>query len=145
VSVSGGPPQNFYPPDFSYKHSIPFMSNTDIRLNFTLNGVEIADSPIVVSVTPTTAIYVGGMSAVILVFMVISAWTTYTRIIKAGFDTSAEKIVSVDQKLRKILNTKMRLQNVYMGIEVSTLPHDLPTFARPLTSYTTRAEPRRRI
>ncbi|GMI34345.1 hypothetical protein TeGR_g3155, partial [Tetraparma gracilis] len=120
VSVSGGPPQNLYPPDFSYKHSIPFMSNTDIRLNFTLNGVEIADSPIVVSVTPTTAIYVGGMSAVILVFMVISAWTTYTRIIKAGFDTSAEKIVSVDQKLRKILNTKMRMQNVYMGIELTT-------------------------
>jgi hypothetical protein len=126
VSVSGGTPQELLPlTEFSYMHPIPFMSNADIELSFTLNGVEIADSPIVVSVTPTTAIYVGGMSAVILGFMVISAWTTYKRIIKTGFDTMAEKTVSVDQKLMKILTTKMRVQNMYMGIEVSTLSRSL--------------------
>jgi hypothetical protein len=125
VSMNGADPEELLPPDYSWTYPIPLLSSADVHLNITLNGEEIANSPVVVSVKPTTAIYVGGMSAALLFFMAVSAWTTYRKISSKGFDTKAEKAVSVDQKLRKILNMKMWLQNVYMGIEVSTLTQAL--------------------
>jgi hypothetical protein len=124
VSVSGGTPQELLPPDFSYTHSIPFGSFDNLSLKFTLNGVEIADSPVTVSVKPTTAIILGATITTCLLMLFVGI-IVYKKISRLGFDASAEKVESVDAKLMKILTTKMRLQNMYMGIEVSTLSRSL--------------------
>jgi hypothetical protein len=122
VSVSGGAPEELLPPDYSYTHSIPFGSFDDLALNFTFNGAEIAGSPITVPVNPSSAIYLGATVAILLLVLFVGN-ILYKIISRRGFDARAEKAVSVDAKLRKILNNKIRVQNVFMGIEVSVAAH----------------------
>jgi hypothetical protein len=126
VSINDGAPQRLLPPEYRVTYPIPLFSSSNLRLNFTLDGEEIANSPVTVSIMPLNAIYGGILVVAVLALMAVIARSTYTRISSQGFDTSAEKAVSVDKKLRQILDNKIRLQNMYMSIEVITpasLPH----------------------
>ncbi|GMI18950.1 hypothetical protein TeGR_g15277, partial [Tetraparma gracilis] len=71
VSVSGGAPEELLPPDYSYTHPIQFGSFDDLSLNFTLNGAEIAGSPITVPVNPSSAIYLGATVATLLLVLFV--------------------------------------------------------------------------
>lgn len=60
------------------------------------------------------SIVVGSVVAVLAIGKIV-----YGILSKQEFDASAEKLVSVDEKLKKILDNKIWLQNVFMGIEVT--------------------------
>jgi hypothetical protein len=132
--------------EFTHKHPVFVLSASDIELSFTLDGEEIAGSPVIVKVFPTSAInFAIGLGVALLILGVFGN--------KVGsmvaFDTSAEKIVTVDEKLRKILDTKIRSQNMFIGIEVSagtrgstcvlrlTLSLSLPSCSTPLQTCST--------
>ncbi|GMI22371.1 hypothetical protein TeGR_g11890 [Tetraparma gracilis] len=116
VSVSGGAPEELLPPDYSYTHSIPFGSFDDLALNFTLDGAEIAGSPIIVSVNPSSAIYLGATVTTLLLVL----FTNYRKIIHGDDPELAAALDAAGGVLTKE-SIKIRHQLIVLDLAVATL------------------------
>jgi hypothetical protein len=84
VRVNGGEPELLQPPAYSFLLPIATGSFDDIHLNFTLNGEEIANSPVTLSVTAHSLIYLFGFLSVALVLVVLLFRQLYIRISQQG-------------------------------------------------------------
>jgi hypothetical protein len=118
VTIDGGDPTPLLSPSFSYTHKIPEGFSGTLKLDFTLNGTSIANSPVTLDVAPdNTVLYMGIICGVFLFVFGVSNWL-YAKFGKRGINAKKEKEVSVDVKLRKILDNKIRMQDTMLLIEV---------------------------
>ncbi|GMI25561.1 hypothetical protein TeGR_g10462 [Tetraparma gracilis] len=117
VSIDGGDPIPLPAPFFSYTHTIPRAFSDTLLLSFTLDGAEIANSPVTLDVAPdNTVLYMGIIFGVFLFVFGVSNWL-YSKFGKRGINAEKEKEVAVDVKLRKILDSKIHMQDTMTLIE----------------------------
>jgi hypothetical protein len=110
-------------PRYSHAVIVPEGLAATITISFSLDGVKIGE-PVKIKVAPAppdnTVLYMGIIFGGILVVFGVSNWL-YSKFGKRGINAEKEKEVSVDVKLRKILNSKIHLQDTMTLIEVRVL------------------------
>jgi cytochrome bd-type quinol oxidase subunit 2 len=104
-----------------------------------LDGVSIVNSPVTVtvSVSPDNTVLIMGIVFGVIIFAVGVFFWLYSKFGKRGINAGKEREVSVDVKLRKILDSKIHAQDTMTLIEVRepaqfSLP--LPTSTRLLNN-----------
>ncbi|GMI38379.1 hypothetical protein TeGR_g13292 [Tetraparma gracilis] len=68
VSINGGEPIQLTSPLFTHSHVIPARYSGDLVVSFKLDGEDVANSPVTISVAPNDTLYVvGGVFSVLLI------------------------------------------------------------------------------
>jgi hypothetical protein len=110
VTINGGDPIPLLASSFSYKYAVPRSYSGNLQLSFTLNGAEIANSPVVVAVFPDwTIVYVGVASGVLLV-LGLAAFVWYRRISKVQLGRMRSNLLGVELSQNRIKEEKARLE-----------------------------------
>ncbi|GMI53207.1 hypothetical protein TeGR_g7560, partial [Tetraparma gracilis] len=107
-------------PRYSHTVTVPEGLEATLTISFSLDGTQIGE-PVKILVAPpppdNTVLYMGIIFGGILVVFGVSNWL-YSKFGKRGINAEKEKEVSVDVKLRKILDSKIYAQDTMTLIEV---------------------------
>ena len=114
-------------PGFSYTHTVPADYEGDIELAFTLDSVPINNSLVAISVSPPAA--PADTMTMWIVFgctlpLILLANYFYNKHGNKKIEVNAERQVSVDEKLRKLLDNRIRMQNGMVLIEIGDVGSD---------------------
>jgi len=114
-------------PEFSYTHTIPADYKGDIELAFTLDSVPIKNSLVAISFSPPAA--PADTMATWIVFgcalpLILLANYFFNKNAHKMIEVNAERQISVDEKLRKLLYNKVRTQNGMILIEIGDVGSD---------------------
>jgi hypothetical protein len=110
VSIDGGDPTPLLAPSFSYTHEIPKGFSGRLHLTFTLDGVNIADSPVTISISPDwTFVYIGAVMCVLLV-VALAIFFVYQRLKSKQMKAMGASLESVQASQKKLMMVRMDLE-----------------------------------
>jgi hypothetical protein len=110
VTINGGDLIPLSPPSFSYTHTITRGFAGDLHLSFTLNNEDIANSPVVVAVSPDwTSVYIGVASGALLVLgLAVLFWQRRLSTVKLGRMQS--NLLGVERSQSRMKQEKAQLE-----------------------------------
>ncbi|GMI38375.1 hypothetical protein TeGR_g13291, partial [Tetraparma gracilis] len=99
VSINGGEPIQLTSPLFTHSHVIPARYSGDLVVSFKLDGEDVANSPVTISVAPTDTLYVVGVVFSVLLILGL-AWFYYYK------QASQNKLVAEKNMLEEEVRRK---------------------------------------
>jgi hypothetical protein len=104
-------------PSYLHTMTIPASLAATLTISFSLAGVQIGE-PVEIDVAPDNTVLYMGIVFGVLVFAVGMFFWLYSKFGKRGIKAGKEREVSVDVKLRKILDNKIHMQDSMTLLEV---------------------------
>ena len=130
VSINGAARQNLTAPSFSYTYAIPAGYSDPLRLSFTLDGEDIANSPITIAVAPDMTIVIVGAVAGFMLLVALAAFcfekknTSKKRKLER-IELEKELELSMDEKLMKDYTAKIQKQQAMFAYEIIDMGSDM--------------------
>jgi len=116
VSIGDEDPILLRPPLFSRTHIIPKGFTGDLKVSFTLNGKEIANSPVTLTVQPDRTNIIAGIVVAALVLASVAFYSVYTRQMNTLFAHDQEHAQEMLLADRSKKNLELRNENLRQSL-----------------------------